>query len=69
MVEGVRAGDELRITVRDFGSWRSPRAGSQGRGLGLIEDLMDSVEIERGPTGTQLQMSRRLKRDRQGART
>ena len=42
-------GVELR--VRDFGSWRAPRSGSQGRGLGLIEELMDEVEIDRGRPG------------------
>jgi serine phosphatase RsbU (regulator of sigma subunit)/anti-sigma regulatory factor (Ser/Thr protein kinase) len=64
---------ELRVTrepdgllvasVRDFGRWRAPGAGSdRGHGLPLIEALMDAVEIVRGRTGTQVSMRRRIER-------
>ncbi len=60
VVEAVRVTDGIEIRVRDFGSWRAPRSGSQGRGLELIEELMDDVEIDRGPTGTTVRMRRAL---------
>ena len=56
VVEGRSHDGEIELRVRDFGSWRAPRAGSQGRGLTLIEELMDDVEIERGSTGTTVRM-------------
>jgi anti-sigma regulatory factor (Ser/Thr protein kinase) len=46
--------------VRDFGSWRDPRGGSQGRGLRLIDELMDKVDLDRGKAGTVVRMCRRL---------
>jgi anti-sigma regulatory factor (Ser/Thr protein kinase) len=60
VVEARRLDREVEICVRDFGTWRPPRSGSQGRGLGLIEQLMDRVEIERGPGGTLIRMRRGL---------
>ena len=56
VVEGRSHDGEIELRVRDFGSWRAPRAGSQGRGLTLIEELMDDVEIERGSPGTTVRM-------------
>ena len=64
VVEALRAGEAVEIRVRDFGSWRAPRSGSQGRGLELIEELMDDVEIDRGPTGTTVKMRRVLGQER-----
>ena len=58
VVEGRRHDGAIEIRVRDFGSWRAPRSGSQGRGIGLIEQLMDEVEIDRGPAGTIVRMRR-----------
>jgi PAS domain S-box-containing protein len=51
----------VEITVRDSGSWRplSPTGG--GRGLHLIDALMDSVEVERGAGGTVVRMKRRVR--------
>ena len=59
-VRAVREGDELLIEVGDFGAWRPPRGGSGGRGLALIEQLTDSLEIERGIAGTTVRMRRRM---------
>lgn len=50
----------IEIDVRDYGSWRKPRAGSVGRGLKLITELIDDVEIDRGRSGTEVRMFRRL---------
>lgn len=58
LVEAIAAGAGVEVRVRDFGSWREPRAGSQGRGLGLIEELMDRVEIDKGEAGTTVWMQR-----------
>jgi PAS domain S-box-containing protein len=58
---------EVRITIRDFGSWRDPRGENRGRGLMLIEALMDSVTVLKEPEGTEVQMARRLKRSSDGA--
>ena len=51
---------ELSVTVRDSGQWRAPRAGNRGRGLPLMEVLMESVDIRPGPTGTEVRLRRRL---------
>ncbi len=48
------------VAVRDFGRWRSPRGSNRGRGLILMEGLMDAVEIERGDEGTTIRLVRRL---------
>jgi integral membrane sensor domain MASE1/anti-sigma regulatory factor (Ser/Thr protein kinase) len=54
------SGGEVSIAVRDSGSWRPPSTRDGGRGLPLIEALMDSVEVDRGTTGTVVRMRRRL---------
>jgi anti-sigma regulatory factor (Ser/Thr protein kinase) len=61
VVEALRLDDGLEVRVRDFGAWRPPRSGSQGRGLMLIEQLMDEVEIDRGRAGTIVKMKRVLR--------
>jgi anti-sigma regulatory factor (Ser/Thr protein kinase) len=58
-VRASRDGDELAIEVSDFGAWRPPRGGTGGRGLALIEQLTDSLEIDRGIAGTTVRMRRR----------
>jgi anti-sigma regulatory factor (Ser/Thr protein kinase) len=55
--------DEVSITVLDFGRWREPRGANRGRGLTLIESVMDSVAIAKDPeTGTRIQMMRKLEK-------
>ena len=51
---------ELTASVRDSGSWREKRGEFRGRGLNIIEDLMDDVKIERHDVGTVVRMRRRL---------
>jgi serine phosphatase RsbU (regulator of sigma subunit)/anti-sigma regulatory factor (Ser/Thr protein kinase) len=48
------------VTVRDFGQWRRPRGTNRGRGLLLMEGLMDSVKIDRGADGTTIRLTRQL---------
>jgi PAS domain S-box-containing protein len=51
---------ELVATVRDAGSWREKRGEHRGRGLSIIEELMDEVAVERDEDGTLVRMRRRL---------
>ena len=60
VVEARRRDGGVEIGVRDYGSWREPRSGTSGRGLKLIDELMDDVEIERGRAGTSVRMYRGL---------
>jgi anti-sigma regulatory factor (Ser/Thr protein kinase) len=67
-VDAAFSGDEVAITVRDSGRWRDARGTNRGRGLGLIETLMDSVNIVTTPgSGTEVSMTRRLKGSTDGA--
>ena len=44
---------EVRIVVRDHGSWRAPRdPGWRGRGLMLIAGLAEHVDVHRAAAGT-----------------
>jgi PAS domain S-box-containing protein len=59
---------EVSISVRDFGSWREPRGENRGRGLFLIEALMDSFTVTKRPQGgTEVRMLRKVKRAGDGA--
>ncbi|MGH2951564.1 MAG: ATP-binding SpoIIE family protein phosphatase [Solirubrobacterales bacterium] len=60
VVEATRVNGGIQFEVRDFGSWRAPRSGSRGRGLRLIEQLVDELEIDRGAAGTVVRMRRSL---------
>jgi anti-sigma regulatory factor (Ser/Thr protein kinase) len=51
---------ELTASVRDSGRWREKRGDERGRGLTIIEDLMDEVTVERDDEGTLIRMRRRL---------
>jgi serine/threonine-protein kinase RsbW len=51
----------LVVVVEDEGQWRPPgRTDQRGRGLTLIHSLMDDVEIDPSPSGTQVTLRRRL---------
>jgi PAS domain S-box-containing protein len=59
-VEVTFASGELVATVRDRGSWRDKRGEHRGRGLAIIEQLMDDVEVAAQDDGTVVTMRRRL---------
>jgi PAS domain S-box-containing protein len=59
-VSGRLRGGEVDIDVRDFGTWRTPRGGDQGRGLSLMRALMGSVDVAPTPEGTTVRLKRRL---------
>ncbi len=63
-VEVAFQGGELTATVRDRGRWREKRGTDRGRGLRIIEDLMDEVKVERDDEGTVVKMRRRLGAER-----
>ena len=54
----------LTATVTDTGRWREKRGEDRGRGLTIIEDLMDEVNVERDESGTHVTMRRRLDAER-----
>jgi PAS domain S-box-containing protein len=51
---------QLEATVRDHGTWRERRGEHRGRGLNIIEKLMDEVKVTPGEEGTEVTMRRRL---------
>jgi anti-sigma regulatory factor (Ser/Thr protein kinase) len=59
-ISGQVAGREVEIEVRDYGSWREPREGDQGRGLSLMRALMDTVDVVPSPEGTTVRLGRTL---------
>jgi anti-sigma regulatory factor (Ser/Thr protein kinase) len=63
-VEASLDSDELVATVSDRGNWRERRGAHRGRGLNIIQGLMDDVEVSTEPDGTVVRMRRRLGRTR-----
>jgi anti-anti-sigma factor len=49
-----------RIVVRDRGRWRPYRRGEGGRGLLLMQALVEKVDVLSGPGGTEIRLSRRV---------
>jgi anti-sigma regulatory factor (Ser/Thr protein kinase) len=50
----------VHIGVSDAGSWRPARGSNRGRGLILMEALMDDVDVRRGDHGTTITLRRRV---------
>jgi serine phosphatase RsbU (regulator of sigma subunit)/anti-sigma regulatory factor (Ser/Thr protein kinase) len=59
-VKGQLRDGELTLTVTDSGGWRGAGDSDRGRGFALMEGLMDGVEVNPGPDGTTVVMTRRL---------
>jgi len=55
--------DEISVTVRDYGSWRPPRGTNRGRGIKMMEALVDEVEIDRDDNGTTVKIHHQLKKE------
>jgi PAS domain S-box-containing protein len=54
-------GGEVVLEVSDSGSWREPRdGGDRGRGLDLIDGLVDAVGLEASEAGTRVELRRRI---------
>jgi anti-sigma regulatory factor (Ser/Thr protein kinase) len=62
-VSGELDGRRIEIAIRDQGTWRAPREGDHGRGLSLMEALMDAVDVTPSPEGTTVRLSRELDSD------
>jgi serine phosphatase RsbU (regulator of sigma subunit)/DNA-binding response OmpR family regulator/anti-sigma regulatory factor (Ser/Thr protein kinase) len=61
-IEGYFDGDTIVMIVRDFGRWTEVQARGRGRGLKLMEALMDSVQLSFSAQGTIVVMRRTLGR-------
>jgi anti-sigma regulatory factor (Ser/Thr protein kinase) len=59
-IRATRSGAEVEISIRDTGRWRVPTDASSGRGLALMRELSDRLEIDQGSTGTTVTIYRRL---------
>ncbi len=54
--------DAVHVTLADRGRWRPPRGEGRGRGVGLMREVMDEVEIERLDDGSTVHLLRRRSR-------
>lgn len=55
------APDQIVLTVRDYGSWRSPRIVDRGRGIPIMRGLTDHMRIARSDEGTSVELRWRLR--------
>jgi GAF domain-containing protein/anti-sigma regulatory factor (Ser/Thr protein kinase) len=55
-------GEVITVTVRDHGSWRPPRGVNRGRGLPMMEALMEHVDVAHTDEGTIVTLQRTLGR-------
>jgi serine phosphatase RsbU (regulator of sigma subunit)/anti-sigma regulatory factor (Ser/Thr protein kinase)/CBS domain-containing protein len=61
-LDAVCEGDVVTVTVRDQGRWRPPRGANRGRGLPMMQALMERVDIAQTETGTVVVLERTLGR-------
>jgi len=59
-VEAVRVEGAVEISVRDGGQWRRARGTHRGRGMPMMEALMDSVHVQHTAEGTVVVLRRSL---------
>ena len=62
-VDAIRQNSTIEITVRDHGQWRRARGAHRGRGLPIMEALMESVHVQHTADGTAVVLRRRLGED------
>jgi anti-sigma regulatory factor (Ser/Thr protein kinase) len=61
-VDAHVVGDMIHVEVCDHGLWKEPRANdARGRGLLIMNTVMDGVSIEHRASDTRIVMSRRLR--------
>jgi anti-sigma regulatory factor (Ser/Thr protein kinase) len=62
-VEGHLDGQTVVLIVRDTGRWSEVQARGRGRGLKLMEAMMDSVQLSFSSEGTIVVLRKELDRD------
>lgn len=60
VVEARHEDGTVTVSVRDTGTWRARRSGNRGRGLQLIESMVDEVDVRTTAAGTEVVMRRRI---------
>ena len=60
-LEGVAADGTVELVVRDPGRWRDGGAEGRGRGMPLMRELMDTVDVTHTDGGTTVTLTRRLR--------
>ena len=60
-VAGEQIGDEIVVSVRDRGRWRTPRGDGRQRGLTIMNAAMDHVEVQTDESGTRVEMRRNIR--------
>ncbi|MDX6692042.1 MAG: hypothetical protein QOG15_3499 [Solirubrobacteraceae bacterium] len=55
-----RARRKVEITVADHGTWRTGTSPDRGRGLPLMRELMDAVDVQVATNGTTVRLVRKL---------
>ena len=58
---------QITITVRDRGSWKTTTSPDRGRGMALMGELMDDVDVDGGESGSTVRLRRRLASPASGA--
>jgi anti-sigma regulatory factor (Ser/Thr protein kinase) len=61
-IHAVLEGDDVTVTVRDHGLWRSARGEGRGRGTTLMRQCCDEVDVTTGVAGTTVTLRRSLSR-------
>jgi PAS domain S-box-containing protein len=56
-----RSGQDVAITIRDHGGWKSTTSPDRGRGLELMRELMDGVDVDASELGSTVALRRRLR--------
>jgi anti-sigma regulatory factor (Ser/Thr protein kinase) len=59
-VEASYRDGAVEVAVRDHGQWRRARGTHRGRGLPIMEALMESVHVQQTPEGTAVVLRRTL---------
>jgi anti-sigma regulatory factor (Ser/Thr protein kinase) len=62
-IDARLVGDTVVLDVRDEGAWierRDGRLPHRGRGMVLMEAVMDALEVSHEPGGTTVRMERRI---------
>jgi GAF domain-containing protein/anti-sigma regulatory factor (Ser/Thr protein kinase) len=62
VLELTFADGRVTIAVADRGHWRAPRGDDRGRGLPLMRELMDTVDVSPAEGGTAVTLARALGR-------